>query len=560
MRLSLHYLQLHKRFGTQETAELTLAEVAETLGCTHRTAVTIIGKLTDQGWISWSARRGRGKRSSLRFLAAPREIARASLREASSSGQLGRSLEQLAGHAVDSEAPLEAWLAAWFGHRAEISRERQVDILRLPIRERLQTIDPAGMNLLAESFIASHVYDGLVRWSEDGRHILPNLAHAWEVDEARRRWTFHLRKGVVFHDGRELTAADVVYSLERLRAPGQRSLYAPLFRQIRAVRAWTKAAVIIELDAAHELLLPLLCTSRAAIVSSQGESEPERVGTGPFKPVRLEPHLCVLEAYPNYHLGRAQLDRVEIVHVPWRAEQGQPAPAPDPHAPFHLMHHAGAAGRDWSRISPETTVRKFITCNSRASAILSDPEAREGVAAALAEQPVPRPLPQLVGAPLRLATIEPYRQDAMLIAERLVRAGYRCEVTTSSPYAFKQAAQPEADLILFALLRDRDAQLRLYDLYATMESRLDAEGAAEIERTLRAVLAETDPEARTALYEALESELVARRQLHILYEKPVEAAYLPSLRGVSWGAQGWVDLRKLWFPPVSVDEPDEGEA
>ncbi|WP_260405334.1 ABC transporter substrate-binding protein, partial [Paenibacillus sp. 598K] len=201
--------------------------------------------------------------------------------------------------------------ASWFGHRAEISRDRQIDILRLPIRERLQTIDPAGMNLLAESFIASHVYDGLVRRSDDGQHILPNLAHAWEVDETRHTWTFHLRKGVVFHDGRELTAADVVYSLDRLRAPGQRSLYAPLFRQIRSVRAWTNAAVIIELASAHELLLPLLCTSRAAIVSSQGESEPVRVGTGPFKPVRLEPHLCVLEAYPHYHLGRAQLDRVE---------------------------------------------------------------------------------------------------------------------------------------------------------------------------------------------------------------------------------------------------------
>ncbi|WP_185601762.1 SgrR family transcriptional regulator, partial [Paenibacillus sp. 598K] len=76
MRLSLHYLQLHKRFGGQETVDVTLADIAETLGCTHRTAVTLIGKLVDLGWIDWIARRGRGSRSTLRFLASPRDIAR----------------------------------------------------------------------------------------------------------------------------------------------------------------------------------------------------------------------------------------------------------------------------------------------------------------------------------------------------------------------------------------------------------------------------------------------------------------------------------------------------
>lgn len=38
-------------------------------------------------------------------------------------------------------------------------------------------------------------------------------------------------------------------------------------------------------------------------------------------------------------------------------------------------------------------------------------------------------------------------------------------------------------------------------------------------------------------------------QLYILYEHPVQTAFLPSLRGVTFNSQGWVDLRRVWFPP-----------
>ncbi|WP_020620048.1 ABC transporter substrate-binding protein [Paenibacillus daejeonensis] len=561
MKLNLQYLQLHRRYAEGDSAEVTLAEIAEELDCTHRSAVTLIGKLTGLGWIEWTARRGRGRRSTLRFLAEPRAIARASVRQAMNTGQLRRSLEQLTHHAApEAEAPLEEWLASYFGHHAEIRQNRQIDILRLPIREQLHSIDPLAMNLLAESFVSSHVFDGLVRRSFPDGAILPNLAHAWESDDSRTRWTFHLRKGVAFHDGRLLTADDVVYSLERL-IHSKRTLYGSLFRQIQSVRAWTSATVVVELNHPNELMLPLLCTSRAAIVpagtyeaSQSGSDLP--VGTGPFKLLQLGPQLCVLEAYPHYHLGRAQLDRVEIVHVPWRNEH-EPA---DPHAPFHIMHHAGEPDTGWSRISSETVVRKFITCNTRREGPLANPGIRADIMGALAGQTEPyesqaQQHGQVV-SPLRITTIEHYRQDAEQVADRLRAAGYRCEVTTSSPDSFKDERRLRADLILFSLLRDQDVQLRLYDLYATMQSHLDEPTAARVDHTLTAVSTEADAQRRMAWLRVLEAELIDGHQLHILYEKPVQAAYLPSVRGVSFNAQGWMDLRKLWFPPVQEELPD----
>ncbi|MFO7784319.1 MAG: ABC transporter substrate-binding protein [Thermodesulfobacteriota bacterium] len=59
------------------------------------------------------------------------------------------------------------------------------------------------------------VFDPLVRWTQDG-DFEPRLAHKWEqVDDLT--WRFHLRKGVKFHSGNDFTAADVKWTLERLK-------------------------------------------------------------------------------------------------------------------------------------------------------------------------------------------------------------------------------------------------------------------------------------------------------------------------------------------------------
>ena len=71
-----------------------------------------------------------------------------------------------------------------------------------------------------------------------------------------------LRKEVLFHNGKIMTAADVVYSLERLIHSSRRTLYSFIFKQIKAVRAMNSTTVSIELEEPSELFLPFLCTSR----------------------------------------------------------------------------------------------------------------------------------------------------------------------------------------------------------------------------------------------------------------------------------------------------------
>ena len=57
-------------------------------------------------------------------------------------------------------------------------------------------------------------YDPLLRWSKDYARVEPNLAHAWEVSEDGREFTFHLRKGIRWSDGAPFTANDYMFWYE----------------------------------------------------------------------------------------------------------------------------------------------------------------------------------------------------------------------------------------------------------------------------------------------------------------------------------------------------------
>lgn len=558
MKLHRHYLRLHARFGAAGETLVTLDEIADALDCTHRNAVLVVRDMRERGWLAWEAQRGRGRRSRLRLLRPPEEIAALSVARAMSRKDVLRSLDPLQSQ-VGSAAVhdrLQSWLLGYFGHHAEIRDETVIDTLRLPVRQQLHTIDPLYMNLLAESFVSSHVFDGLVRRADGSGAPEPSLAFAWETNADRTAWTFYLRKEVPTHQGRMLTADDVVHALDRLRQTSRRTLYSFIFKGIRSVRAVHPTAVRIELEAPDELFLPFLATSRAAIVPRpRDEGEAARwarkpVGTGPFRIARMDAGVCVLEAFGAHFRGRAHLDRVEIVHVP-DASGGEPAGGSDgAMSPFHVVHSPSAAAEaGWSRIHSEASVRRLVTCNAKKRGPLADDATRARAIACLRGEGAGPPPGARGAAALRLATIAPYAADAERCAAMLREAGWACSVSVATPEQFKGPIRLESDLIFFTLLRDQDEALRRFDLYLTIAEHIDAPTEAAVRRELHDARREPDAAARDRRLDAAEALLTASSQLLILSERPLETAYLPSVRGVSFNAQGWVDLRNVWFPP-----------
>src|SRR5688572_20701476 len=98
------------------------------------------------------------------------------------------------------------------------------------------TLDPALSTDVQSGEMVTMLYDNLVQFDVDGA-LQPGLATRWEVDSTGRTYTFHLRTGAAFHDGRPVTARDVEASILRAMAPGTTGRHWPL-EPIRGAREY----------------------------------------------------------------------------------------------------------------------------------------------------------------------------------------------------------------------------------------------------------------------------------------------------------------------------------
>lgn len=144
--------------------------------------------------------------------------------------------------------------------------------LVLSVPYEIDTLDPHAKDRLSESAIDHHFYEALVSTdAEMGVH--PSLALRWDNPDLLT-WVFYLRPGVRFHDGRPLTASDVVYSFERLlKNPKlERGLYIV---QIASVRALDPNTVEIR---THKPTAVLLSKLSNVFVVREGRTHSSRTG------------------------------------------------------------------------------------------------------------------------------------------------------------------------------------------------------------------------------------------------------------------------------------------
>lgn len=116
-------------------------------------------------------------------------------------------------------------------------------------------IDPAVGSDQASSSSLINLYDTLVFPTAD-ESIVPWLAESWQTSEDGLTWTFNLRHGVLFHDGSEMLASDVVYSFNRLQTIGQGFGY--MYTNVASATAVDDYTVDFVLSEASGLFLPSL--------------------------------------------------------------------------------------------------------------------------------------------------------------------------------------------------------------------------------------------------------------------------------------------------------------
>lgn len=214
----------------------------------------------------------------------------------------------------------------------------------------ISSLDPLLANNTSAIRTIQLLYEGLVRFNEAG-NIAPAIAQKWSVEDENRRYTFHLRPDVYYHDsdifgsgtGRKLRAADVIFIFERMAKNNlpphaaqlftnieefdtyfqeQRQIYNPKLRQlssISGIQAPNDTTVVFELNQSDPDFLQKLATPFAVIYPKEAVGKNNNsftpVGSGPFTySQQSNDSTFVFSKFQNYYADSdIRLNRVDIV-------------------------------------------------------------------------------------------------------------------------------------------------------------------------------------------------------------------------------------------------------
>src|SRR5215472_8325625 len=180
-------------------------------------------------------------------------------------------------------------------------------------------LDPQLVPALSRSRRSPLMYSQLVRYDGD-MNPLPELAESWQISPDGHTWTFKLRQGVKFHDGQELTSADVKFTFDRLfeKSPGKSDFIA-----VDKVEPAGRYAIKFVTKEPFAGLLAALGGFWGYIISEAGikkygDLNKAALGTGPFmlEDWKVEQQL-VLKKNPNYfRKGLPHVDELVLRTIP----------------------------------------------------------------------------------------------------------------------------------------------------------------------------------------------------------------------------------------------------
>ncbi|MCL4856737.1 MAG: ABC transporter substrate-binding protein, partial [Flavobacteriales bacterium] len=191
-------------------------------------------------------------------------------------------------------------------------------VFKINETEDFRSLYPLNVTEVVAHRITNQVYQGLVKLNQEDLTVLPSLAEKWEINEDATSFTFHLRKGVKFHDnqcfpdgkGREFNAKDVKFALDKVcesfpenqmywmfkdKVKGAAAYYQstidkkPLAGGVEGIKVIDDYTVQIDLDYSFAGFLKILSHSACWIYPKEAfdtygiDMRINCVGTGPFR-------------------------------------------------------------------------------------------------------------------------------------------------------------------------------------------------------------------------------------------------------------------------------------
>jgi oligopeptide transport system substrate-binding protein len=210
-------------------------------------------------------------------------------------------------------------------------------VVRMRYSRDPRTLEPGLFLELITGYVSKDLHAGLLRF-DDKMQPAPYIARSWRVSPDGLTYTFTLRNDVKFHNGRRVVASDFVYTFTRMLTPRVRAAAGPqALGKVKGAREYMdgKAASVEGLQATSDTTLRIVLAQpdpalllrlatvflsvipREAVIDGEPRWRDKPVGAGAFKFVEWQPQVrIVLEANPDYFLGRPKIDRIESYTVP----------------------------------------------------------------------------------------------------------------------------------------------------------------------------------------------------------------------------------------------------
>jgi peptide/nickel transport system substrate-binding protein len=194
--------------------------------------------------------------------------------------------------------------------------------ITLAISKELALMNPLINTSSTEARIRELMFEPLLARDLNGS-IQPRLAESWEVSKDGKLYTFKLRKGVKFHNGKEMTAEDIKFAVDYTLNPKNGAHGFDDLSAVERAETVDKYTLRFHMKRHNPLFLTSL-TDIAAFSAIPKESLPEGIrkpptfpaGTGPFKFVEWQPgQRIVFERFDDYWGQKANVDRVIMKEI-----------------------------------------------------------------------------------------------------------------------------------------------------------------------------------------------------------------------------------------------------
>ena len=193
----------------------------------------------------------------------------------------------------------------------------------IAVADEPPSLDPTTNAAAAiDQILNQNVYEGLVRADRNG-NIEPALAESFEVSSDGLTYTFHLRRGVLFHDGEPFTANDVLATFTRDMDKEYGHPHPEYYAHIEKIDTPDPYTVVFHLDQVNAAFISLLALGDSVILPAHlpPDIKNHPVGTGPFKFVewKLGDHLTLVRFPGYYRKGIPKLEKVTFRFMPDQA-------------------------------------------------------------------------------------------------------------------------------------------------------------------------------------------------------------------------------------------------